>query len=193
MAIDDSTVEYRDIPGFPGYRVGSDGSVWTCLKRGYRIGRESVITDEWRPRKASKNQRGYCGLSLRRDGRDVNCLVHRLVLESFVGPCPDGMEGAHGNGIRTDSRLSNLRWATPSGNWSDRFEHGTDTSGERSWIHKLTDATAIQALHDWAAGEMQISIAKRLGVTVQAINYLVRGKTWKHIPRPSGFENLKPK
>lgn len=30
MSDDVSTVEYRDIQGFPGYRVGSDGTVWTC-------------------------------------------------------------------------------------------------------------------------------------------------------------------
>lgn len=26
-------VEYRDIPEFPGYRVGSDGSVWSAWSR----------------------------------------------------------------------------------------------------------------------------------------------------------------
>lgn len=26
-----STVTYRPINGFPGYRVGDDGSVWSCL------------------------------------------------------------------------------------------------------------------------------------------------------------------
>lgn len=29
------TVEYRDIEGFPGYRIGSDGTVWSCWKRVY--------------------------------------------------------------------------------------------------------------------------------------------------------------
>lgn len=33
MSDANSTVEYRDIKGFPGYRVGSDGSVWTTLVR----------------------------------------------------------------------------------------------------------------------------------------------------------------
>lgn len=27
------TVEYRDIPGCPGYRVGNDGSLWTAVVR----------------------------------------------------------------------------------------------------------------------------------------------------------------
>ena len=39
-----------------------------------------------------------------------NLLVHRLVLETFVGPCPDGMECDHVNRNRSDNRLQNLRW-----------------------------------------------------------------------------------
>ena len=53
MAENQSTVEYRDIQGFPGYRVGSDGSVWTqwksvCVhdRNGKVIGRRSFL-HEW--------------------------------------------------------------------------------------------------------------------------------------------------
>lgn len=38
--------------------------------------------------------------------------VHRLVLETFVGPCPEGMECDHVNRDRSDNRLQNLRWVT---------------------------------------------------------------------------------
>lgn len=51
--------------------------------------------------------------------------VHRLVLEAFVGPCPDGMEACHWNGDRADNRIVNLRWDTPSSNSYDRVRHGT--------------------------------------------------------------------
>ncbi len=71
-------------------------------------------------------------------GRDVNGyrsvalpgypskLVHRLVLEAFIGQCPDGMECCHNNGVRNDNRLSNLRWDTTSANMFDKQRHGTD-------------------------------------------------------------------
>lgn len=54
-----------------------------------------------------------------------NAYVHRLVLEAFVGPCPPGMEGAHGNGRHTDNRPENLRWATHRENVADAVKHGT--------------------------------------------------------------------
>lgn len=50
--------------------------------------------------------------------------VHRLVLEAFVGPCPDGMEGCHSNGDTSDNRLVNLRWDTKSANMQDCLAHG---------------------------------------------------------------------
>lgn len=69
---------------------------------------------------------GYRRVALTRGGKSVHYLVHRLVLEAFVGPCPDGMEGCHNNGDRADARLSNLRWDTRLANIRDKFEHGTD-------------------------------------------------------------------
>ena len=51
--------------------------------------------------------------------------IHQIVLEAFCGPCPDGMEVLHGNGIRTDNRLSNLRYGTRSENNADSIRHGT--------------------------------------------------------------------
>ena len=44
------------------------------------------------------------------------CLVHRLVLETFVGPCPEGMECDHRNHNTADNRIENLAWITHSDN-----------------------------------------------------------------------------
>jgi len=46
-------------------------------------------------------------------------LVHRLVLEAFVGPCPDGMEACHLDSDKTNNRVSNLRWDTHLENMRD--------------------------------------------------------------------------
>lgn len=40
--------------------------------------------------------------------------VHRLVLETFVGPCPEGKTCDHRNMVRDDNRIENLWWATAS-------------------------------------------------------------------------------
>ncbi len=47
--------------------------------------------------------------------------VHRLVLETFIGPCPDGMWARHLNSIKSDNRLENLEWNTPAINIQDKW------------------------------------------------------------------------
>lgn len=59
-------------------------------------------------------------------------LVHRLVLEAFVGPRPDGMHGLHRNGNHLDNRLLNLAWGTASENLFDQVRHGTHYLAQRA-------------------------------------------------------------
>ncbi len=68
---------------------------------------------------------GYLVVDLSRNNKRKRMFVHRLVLMSFVGPCPDQHQVAHGNGNRLDNRLSNLRWATQRENNLDKKLHGT--------------------------------------------------------------------
>ena len=52
--------------------------------------------------------------------------VHRIIIETFSGPVPEGMEVCHNNGDPSDNRLSNLRYDTRSENMRDKRKHGTD-------------------------------------------------------------------
>ncbi len=70
----------------------------------------------------------YSYLFLHENGRPKYHSVHRLVLETFKEPCPEGMECCHNNNNRSDNRLENLRWDTKSNNALDRKKHGTDCS-----------------------------------------------------------------
>lgn len=47
-------------------------------------------------------------------------MIHKLVLEAFVGERPSGMQACHGNGDKTDNRLVNLRWDTVKANHRDK-------------------------------------------------------------------------
>ena len=57
----------------------------------------------WRPNRYRRVNAG--------PGFDVqNPAVHTLVLETFVGPRPDGHDADHIDGDRLNNRLENLRW-----------------------------------------------------------------------------------
>lgn len=130
-----TSVEYRPIAGFPAYRVGNDGSIWSCWKCvGNKSGARGVhyiLTNEWRLLRQARSAQGYRSVVLSHKPRNRTALVHRLVLETFVGPCPDGQQCRHLNDIQNDNRLANLCWGTPKENAGDRRRNGfTELSEE---------------------------------------------------------------
>lgn len=177
MSLNQHTVEYRPIQGFPGYRVGDDGSVWSCRRRG------GSLREEWRrmsERPSKRDGRIYVGL-FREEGRAL-FLSYTLVLEAFVGPCPDGMQACHfPDRDTTNNRLSNLRWDTPKRNQADRILHGTDNRGERSSSAKLTESQVIE-IRKLRGLMSQSKIGAMFGVRQQAVHKILTGKRWSHLP-----------
>lgn len=66
-------------------------------------------------------------VSLNRPGAQRVYLVHRLVLEAFIGPAPDGYECCHNDGNGLNNALSNLRWDSARANARDRVRDGATT------------------------------------------------------------------
>jgi hypothetical protein len=122
-------VEYVIISGFPDYRVGDDGSVWS-----FKSGEWVEMTQ--RPRK-----KGYLAVTLRSGGKSHDRLVHALVLEAFIGPRPPGFVARHfpdrnpGN-----NRKENLSWCSHQQNQDDRNFHGTSNRGDRHPMAKISKA-----------------------------------------------------
>lgn len=99
------------VPGFHAYRyqVSDNGEIHSLLQK-------KVLT----PR---RNRAGYLTVLLSQGGRSKRVYVHRVVLEAFVGPCPEGMETCHNNGNPADNHLENLRWDTHAANEADKRLH----------------------------------------------------------------------
>lgn len=84
----------------------------------------------------------YLRVSLTRNSKSKTLLVHRLVLESFVGPSERGWEGCHGNGVPTDNRLVNLRWDSSAANSADTMQHGNNWNTRKTHCshgHRYTE------------------------------------------------------
>jgi HNH endonuclease/Homeodomain-like domain len=94
--------------------------------------------------------------------------VHRLVLETFVGPCPDGLLTCHNDGDPTNNRVNNLRWDTPKANAADRVSHGNTWAGGRNGS-KLSKSQRQKVFRLKEEGVSVDRIAKRLGVTPRRI------------------------
>jgi hypothetical protein len=82
-----------------------------------------------RPRRTT---RGHLSVALYANGMRQDFQVHHLVLEAFVGPRPDGMEGCHWNDDPADNRVANLRWDTRSANVRDSVRNSTHTQASKT-------------------------------------------------------------
>ncbi len=174
------TVEYRDIPGYTGYQVGDDGSVWSRWERGRG---PSVLGNEWRRLLPTPTKHGHVCVTIRRGSDKRPRYVHRLVLEAFIGPCPPGMEGRHfPDRDPANNNLSNLSWATHTVNMGDCLVHGTHNRGSRCGTAKLTEELVrlIRAKHA-AGGVTQRQLARKYGASEAAVSNLLNRKTWQHV------------
>lgn len=177
-----SPIEYRDIPGFPGYRVGDDGSVWS---RRPRNGKGAWPQAHRRLRPVRHRTKLVVVLTLPPERYTRS--VHRLVLEAFVGPRPPGMEACHWNGDPTDNRLSNLRWDTHLSNVADAIRHGTQPTpppprlGEAHLSAKL-DAERVREVRRLGGSGMSISaLARMFAVSRPSIRAIVDRRSWRHV------------
>lgn len=134
---------WKPIANFDDYKVSNLGRVKSFKGRNSRI------------LKPTPQRSGHLQLWLRRDGETVPVRVHRLVLETFVGPCPEGLVGCHKDDDPSNNVLDNLTWDTQSRNILQCVANGrltqpnpTPQPGLQHWGHKLTKAQVLAIRND---------------------------------------------
>jgi NUMOD4 motif/HNH endonuclease len=75
---------------------------------------------------------GHLSVSLFKDGKMRNRLVHQLVLVAFIGPRPDGLISLHWDDDKRNNRLSNLRYGTYSENSRDAVRNGKNVQASQT-------------------------------------------------------------
>ncbi len=170
---------WKPIPGFPGYEVSDQGRVrsfWQICRNPYQMNTPQ------RTLRLSKPNR-YPYVCLYRHGKLHRVRIHRLVLMTFIGPCPPGMEACHEDGKRTNNFVENLRWDTPVNNCADTRKHGSLKifKGMANGKAKLTDAQVIRIRELAIQGYPYRKIGEMFGVCSRNISCIVLHKTWVHI------------
>jgi hypothetical protein len=178
--------EYREIEGFPGYRVGDDGSVWSAWHRTTvgAVGCRGIGT-EWKPLKARQTYKGYVKVALFRyvggERQRLDVFIHKLVLTAFIGPRPAGQETRHKNNDRADNALRNLAWGTPLENAADRRSstgYGMNRRGEDHGMAKLDESKVRKIL---LSGLSTRALAGMLGISKTTVTQVRARKTWRHV------------
>lgn len=160
-----SAEQWRDVPGFPGYRVSDCGRV-----RGPR-----------RMLRPDRGNRGHLRVRLYRQGRGHMRWIHRLVLEAFVGPKPPGaFFGLHANDDRDDNRVANLSWGSRADNARDARRNGRAVRGRRVGTAKLTPAI-VRVMRQRYPTTSAAALGAEFGVSRAAASAAIRGATWGHV------------
>jgi hypothetical protein len=164
-------IGYAEIKGFENYLINVEGSV--IRKNGFN------------PR-TRYTKDGYLRVHLydTKTNKYVERLVHRLVIATFVGVCPDYKEVNHIDGNKDNNNLLNLEYVSHLENMQHAYSTGLvinrDISGENNLKAKLKkeDVTEIRRLYS-IGNIRQVDLAKMFGVDQTQISCIVLNKFWK--------------
>lgn len=170
----------KAIPNFPNYCITKDGKVWSKPKSG------TGWSKNGRWLKPGNDTDGYLQINLFNDEKRFTRKIHRLILETYVGPCPIGMECRHLDGNCQNNFLSNLKWGTGSENSYDAVRHGTApgfiNKGEGHGMAKLTEKDVRMIIYMWKTKLFtQREIAEQYNISNGTVSNVITKQTWKHI------------
>lgn len=113
-------------------------------------------------------------------------LIHRLVAETYLLNPNNLPEVAHNNHIKTDNRVSNLKWSTHSDNMKENYISGgaKPAKGEKQHLSKLTDEDILFIRNNYIPRDKKFGmrgLSRKFNVSYGTIYPLIHNKTWKHI------------
>lgn len=172
----DAQPQFKEHLRFPGYEIGTDGSVWSRWSNGGKL------TSERRRLQADEIKGGYLRVRLRKSSMDYEAVqISHLVLEVFIGSRPSGCVACHGDGDPKNNSLLNLRWDTRSANEDDKHAHGTHQTGEGNPAAKLTDDKVREMRQLRAEGLSTYKLAEHFDISRPVAAKIVKGELWRHV------------
>ncbi|MEA4972347.1 MAG: NUMOD4 motif-containing HNH endonuclease [Candidatus Metalachnospira sp.] len=166
---------WKDIPGYEGeYQASNFGRIkslerkvqsvqWSTHRPFMRTVPEKIL----KPGRFCKT--GHVSVVLRKGSNGTP--VHQLIMRTFIGEPPNGMEVLHRNGNPQDNRLSNLRYGTRTENILDVYRQG------KAW-RKLDIEDVQEIRFAFVCGYMGVEIAEMYGVSQAVISSIKCGRTY---------------
>ena len=169
---------WLDIKGYEGlYQVSDLGRVRSLV----RLLPESHAKGVIQVKKVlafGANTQGRLQVSLCSAGVAKRFLVHILVLSTFKGPRPDGLEGRHLDCDYSNNQANNLVWATHAEILSHAIRMDPCC---RLRLHHAARLSADQVTAIRSDTRSQRKIAADYGITQVAVHHIKHRKTWKHL------------
>jgi len=125
----------------------------------------------------------YPKVTLIRNKKRFNFKVHRLVLEAFVGLCPEGYEAHHKNDVKTDNEWpKNLEWISKGVHLALAYVQGLKVAkGEQNANAKLKDGEVWLIKKLLAFNIKRKLICMMFRISKSSLSRISTGRTWSHI------------
>lgn len=157
MSFKESWVEIKD---YPNYQVSDQGRI------------KNVITGRQLNPSLSK-QNGYLRVNLCREDGCHTKTLHGLVVSTFMGETPDGLEINHLDGVKTNNTVDNFEFTTPSKNVRHAFELGL----------RLPTNKKVRCVETGEVFESYKNAAEKLGLNRSHVSQAVSGR----VPTAKGY------
>lgn len=118
---------WKDIKNYEGlYKVSNLGNVKSLPKKAGRSNRKEKILN------FNKNSKGYLRVELSKDKKRKQCLVHRLVAETFIPNYNNLPQINHKDENKENNYIDNLEWC------DNKYNNNYGTRNQRLSIsHKI--------------------------------------------------------
>ena len=95
---------------------------------------------------------------------------------------PDGMECGHIDGVKSNNVIGNLSWVLPIANSKMSLMQGVIEKGEDRYNAMLTEDLVRRIRKEYRPKKVtQAMLAEQYGVTRDAVQRVLCGRTWKHV------------
>ena len=157
----------KPYPNNEKYVVFPSGAVWSSKTSRFM--------------KTHTDNSGYHHISFYKKGKRTTRLLHRVVLETYRGPCPKGSEALHNDADKSNNGILNLKWGTKQENMEDSKKYFMAHGGTNSAMAKLTPQNVKDIRSLVKQGMSNRKVAKLFDVDHSAISRINTGKTYRWV------------
>lgn len=173
---------FKSVPGFPGYALSRSGVLISCRAKSFGLPYvERWSRRKWNLQKETRSGvRGeYYAVNVRwADGSLRQVRLHVLLLITYIGPRPRGLEACHNDGDSLNNKIINLRWDTRGANQRDRNAHGRGNFGEHAGGARLT-VEKVRTIR--ASNLTPLALSKKYKVHRNTIYAVLACEIWQHV------------